>query len=57
LANGAPGSILFRGQDEKEKDDDQPREEEIKVKRIDEAINGTSANAVQPAGISIVDDD
>lgn len=61
LANGAPGSILFRGQDEREQDDDMPREEEIKVKRIEEAISKPEPGAPVPAapqnGIAIVDDD
>lgn len=63
LASGAPGSVVFRGKDERVEDDDQPREEEVRVRRIDQAVNGDSAHetelspAVQPQGISIVDED
>ena len=68
LANGAPGAVVFRGRDEREQDDDQPREEEIVVKRIEEALsapgNASNGDAQDPAasvseyqGILIVDED
>lgn len=71
LASGAPGSVVFRGKDEREQDDDQPREEEVRVKRIEQAISGNgsgeagdgqevsaaAAPTIQPQGISIVDED
>lgn len=59
LRSGAPG-VVFRGADEREQDDDQPREEEIKVKRIEEALNQpepTSEATSQPQGLVIVDED
>ena len=68
LANGAPGAVVFRGRDERQQDDDQPREEEIVVKRIEEALsapgNASNGDAQDPAasvseyqGILIVDED
>jgi hypothetical protein len=59
LRSGAPG-VVFRGADEREQDDDQPREEEIKVKRIEEALNHpepSSEATSQPQGLVIVDED
>lgn len=59
LRSGAPG-VVFRGADEREQDDDQPREEEIKVKRIEEALSQpepTSEATSQPQGLVIVDED
>lgn len=59
LQSGAPG-VVFRGADEREQDDDQPREEEIKVKRIEEALNRpeeSSEATSQPQGLVIVDED
>lgn len=59
LQSGAPG-VVFRGADEREQDDDQPREEEVKVKRIEEAITRPeepSDAASQPQGLVIVDED
>lgn len=64
LRSGAPG-VVFRGADEREQDDDQPREEEIKVRRIEESLkqepssdqNAEAASAVQPQGLVIVDED
>lgn len=63
LRSGAPG-VVFRGADEREQDDDQPREEEIKVKRIEEALKNppaseqnTDSTAAQPQGLVIVDED
>lgn len=59
LQSGAPG-VVFRGADEREQDDDQPREEEIKVKRIEEAISRpdpSTTSEVAPQGLVIVDED
>lgn len=59
LQSGAPG-VVFRGADEREQDDDQPREEEIKAKRIEEALNRpeeSSEGTSQPRGLVIVDED
>lgn len=59
LKSGAPG-VVFRGADEREQDDDQPREEEVKVKRIEEALQQpeqTSEATSQPQGLVIVDED
>lgn len=64
LKSGAPG-VVFRGADEREQDDDQPREEEIKVKRIEESLKqqpsaseqNSDGAAVQPQGLVIVDED
>jgi hypothetical protein len=59
LKSGAPG-VVFRGADEREEDDDQPREEEIKVKRIEEALNRpeeAAAETSQTQGLVIVDED
>ena len=68
LANGAPGAVVFRGRDERAQDDDQPREEEIVVKRIEEALsvpsngsNGVAQDSTAAVseyqGIRIVDED
>lgn len=64
LLSGAPG-VVFRGADEREQDNDQPREEEIKVKRIEESLKqqpaaseqNSEGAAVQPQGLVIVDED
>ena len=56
IMSGAPGAVLFRGKDEREQVDDQPREEEVRAKRIEEAVYDQGSPAPHN-GISIVDDD
>lgn len=59
LGQGAPGSVVFRGADDRAKDDDQPREEDVVARRIERAVYNpdSAAPVATSAGINIVDDD